>query len=427
MSIITILLPLMANADAAITTNDTEHLAPIQVGFELTGQENPMGVITLTLPWQYTPIDDACLIPGNCSLEAQVGYGDFACENGFQRESLLYQGTDGLILEYSMNFSQVSSGGKFSCGLLSNSTPICWGDNNSHQLEVPPNILATQISAGKEHTCALLIDHTIECWGNNASGQLSSLVGPEVLPSPSDTYIQVSAGDAHTCAVLSDRSAKCWGSSANNRRNIDLDATNYKQIAAGARNTCGVFMNGSAACWGANVQHQVSDIPLASNFKQISMGDAYSCTVFTNGTVQCWGKDDDNQVNDTPSLIDAEEVTSGASFSCVLRTTGEVQCWGLASNNQTVSPVGVNFTQISSGSAHSCGVDINGVAVCWGSNNFGRNQIPQASAIVTIEDQLLTVEEICPLTDFTLHIDNFHNPLLCQNYTAILDFELFQD
>ena len=84
-------------------------------------------------------------------------------------------------------FASITSGGTTTCGLLANGSALCWGSNYYLQLgggsstfretsPVPMNYSYNykQISAGGFHTCGLLSDGTAMCWGNNGYGQIGN-------------------------------------------------------------------------------------------------------------------------------------------------------------------------------------------------------------------------------------------------------------
>ena len=58
------------------------------------------------------------------------------------------------------------------------------------------------VSAGENHTCGLRTDGTVSCWGDNRQGQTTP---------PQGTFTQVSAGMTHTCGVRTDGTVACWG------------------------------------------------------------------------------------------------------------------------------------------------------------------------------------------------------------------------
>ena len=56
-----------------------------------------------------------------------------------------------------------------SCGLRTNGTIACWGDNRNGQLNAPSGRFSA-VSAGGVHSCGLRTDGTIACWGDFAVG-----------------------------------------------------------------------------------------------------------------------------------------------------------------------------------------------------------------------------------------------------------------
>src|SRR5262245_32278448 len=83
-----------------------------------------------------------------------------------------------------LRVTQVVTGGRHSCALLSDGTARCWGYNFYGQLGDDSRVRRLQpvtvsglsnaatLAAGQDHTCALLSDGTGRCWGRNDSGQL---------------------------------------------------------------------------------------------------------------------------------------------------------------------------------------------------------------------------------------------------------------
>ncbi len=56
--------------------------------------------------------------------------------------------------------------------------------------------------AGHGHSCGIKTDGTVACWGNNDWGQSDA---------PEGTFTAISAGNAHTCGIRSDGTIACWG------------------------------------------------------------------------------------------------------------------------------------------------------------------------------------------------------------------------
>src|SRR5207253_2635523 len=93
------------------------------------------------------------------------------------------------------------------CGVKTDGTLACWGDNGFGQAS-PPSGSFTAITAGSDHTCGVKNDGTLACWGDNGKGQASA---------PSGSFRAVSTGDAHTCGVRVDGTVACWGSNESGR------------------------------------------------------------------------------------------------------------------------------------------------------------------------------------------------------------------
>ena len=90
------------------------------------------------------------------------------------------------------------------------------------------------VSAGVDHNCGLRTDGTIECWGDNRYGQSEAPVG---------AYTSVSAGFEHTCAVRSDQTLRCWGNSEDGR--TDAPAGTFTAVSAGGEHSCGLRTDGT--------------------------------------------------------------------------------------------------------------------------------------------------------------------------------------
>ena len=65
-----------------------------------------------------------------------------------------------------------------------------------------PTAASNAVTAGGNHTCGLKTDATITCWGNNEHGQTDA---------PSGTFNAVTAGWNHTCGLKTDATITCWG------------------------------------------------------------------------------------------------------------------------------------------------------------------------------------------------------------------------
>jgi alpha-tubulin suppressor-like RCC1 family protein len=63
----------------------------------------------------------------------------------------------------------------------------------------------TAVSAGEFHTCGIKTDATVTCWGDDSFGQATP---------PAGTFTTVTAGADHTCGMRTNGTAVCWGDSS---------------------------------------------------------------------------------------------------------------------------------------------------------------------------------------------------------------------
>jgi len=123
--------------------------------------------------------------------------------------------------------SFISAGLAHTCGILTNNSAVCWGENENGQLgngnttdatapaAVSGGLQFRAISAGYRHTCAITTLGAAYCWGDNALGQLgdgttTARLTPRAV-SGGLTFMSISAGDTFSCGVTTAGVAYCWG------------------------------------------------------------------------------------------------------------------------------------------------------------------------------------------------------------------------
>ncbi|MCB0866020.1 MAG: putative Ig domain-containing protein [Solirubrobacterales bacterium] len=207
-----------------------------------------------------------------------------------------------------------------SCGIKTDGTLACWGNNSVGQLDNIPSGEFTEISVGYYHTCGIRADGSLACWGNNASNQLNV---------PSGTFTRISAGSHHTCGVKADGTLACWGNNFFNQLD-NVPSGTFNQIGAGARHTCGIRADGSLACWGDNGSGQLSNIP-SGTFFQIGTGALHACGIKGEGTLTCWGNNGYGQLNNVPAGT-FTQISAGERRTCGTKADGYIACWGSNGN-----------------------------------------------------------------------------------------------
>src|SRR5262245_44940179 len=119
------------------------------------------------------------------------------------------------------DWARISSGRDFACGMRLDHTLWCWGQNTYGQLGlgyfggrqlVPTRVGSgsdwARVNAGAIHICGIRSDHTLWCWGQNKSGQLGlnnwrSRTTPTRVGDDRD-WAHVHGGHSHTCGTRLD-------------------------------------------------------------------------------------------------------------------------------------------------------------------------------------------------------------------------------
>jgi alpha-tubulin suppressor-like RCC1 family protein len=299
---------------------------------------------------------------------------------------------------------QIAVGESHACALLRDGSVWCWGANTGGALGVgtmttspyPVEVKglggvgfltgSTWIAAGgegNEYSCALLADGYPRCWGSNADGQLG--VGNSVghlFPTPVNLpgCVDISAGPQATCARVGSGAVWCWGFNSQGLLGVGMTALMVTTpaevmvsagggplsadapVSVGGSTQCAV-VGGNVWCWGSPQKPptQVLDGTTGSPFRSVtsvSAGSDHSCAIVSGGSIWCWGNNSNGQLGDATTTarafpvkvldltgVAATEVVVGADFSCALKIDGTLSCWG----NNTWGQLGNStMTQVSS-------------------------------------------------------------------------------
>ena len=336
-------------------------------------------------------------------------------------------------------FISVSAGGVHSCGVRTDNTLHCWGDNSDGQSSPPSGQFLT-VSAGYQHSCGLATDNTVHCWGRDIAGETRAPGGefiavsagssfscgvrtnnsiqcwgindhgratPPIVPGLVETpeassgvaatsgLTVISAGNRHACAIRADKSVVCWGD--NTESQLNSPQGEFLTVSAGAFHTCAIRVDNTLACWGHNPDGQAS--PPQGEFLTVSAGAFHTCavSVLENNDLsgQCWGFS--AQGRTTPGIALYSDVSAGLYHSCGLKTDKTVQCWGdnasgqggvedptsitcsFAGCRQNLLPIAGEFIAISAGGSHTCAIRVDNTLSCWGSNEDGQLNSPPGS------------------------------------------------
>ena len=259
------------------------------------------------------------------------------------------------------SFVSVSAGESHTCGVKSDGSVVCWG-NDEYGEATPPAGSFVSVSAGGSHTCGVRSDGSVACWGSN---YWNSDYSGQSTP-PTGSFNSVSAGEGHTCGVRSDGSVACWGDDWAGQ--ATPPAGSFVSVSAGYDHTCGVRSDGSVACWGYNGDGAAT--PPAGSFVSVSAGWAHTCGVRSDGSVACWGYNGEGRA--TPPAGSFVSVSAGYDHTCGVRSDGSVACWGGNWTGAATPPAGP-FVSVSAGGEHTCGMRSDGSVACWGNNDYGQS------------------------------------------------------
>ncbi len=243
------------------------------------------------------------------------------------------------------------------------------------------------ISAGGYVSCGIQTDSTVACWGENGvpSNDVANVQPGGAATPPPGTFLEVNAGYATVCGVRTDQTLVCWGSSRFDKRLVPPGR--FTHVAPGLNYVCALRTDGTIACWGGDDpaapgadpdQKVVRDVP-AGQFTQVTMGNRHACALRADGSIKCWGHNADGQINvpggnDVPGLYRYVNVSNFSS--CALKMDNSPICWGRNQGGQQTYPAGATFTQLSTGFAHVCGLRPDRTATCWGRNGEGQTVVP---------------------------------------------------
>ena len=208
------------------------------------------------------------------------------------------------------DWTYIESGTYHTCGLRANGSAWCWGYNINGELgnggvgfqqlrpvQVRDNSGGAaywydwiKISIFNNQACGVRTNGTAWCWGQNNVGQVGNndigdenrpvQVGSNGCSGPYTDWIDISVGEepsnGYACGLRANGTVWCWGSNASGVLGdgttttrfcpvqVEDDAgtgfwTDWTSIQAGFRTTCGTRSNGTLWCWGEGTNGWLGD------------------------------------------------------------------------------------------------------------------------------------------------------------------------
>jgi alpha-tubulin suppressor-like RCC1 family protein len=212
--------------------------------------------------------------------------------------------TSVVVADYGYNACAIGAAGAVWCWGYGGYGQLGIGDESNSSIAVPVVVDAgatpvtgfTSISPSYYNTCGMKSDHTVWCWGDNYYGAIGNgspaMTSTRYFPYPtfvanlaaSATSVFASYWNYNVCASTNDQSAYCWGSNTSGNLANGL-TTGYSNVpsqvltAAGtpltgvARvlnwygKTCALRTDGSIWCW---------PDPAGSNYYAVPLKDSQS-------------------------------------------------------------------------------------------------------------------------------------------------------
>jgi hypothetical protein len=258
-------------------------------------------------------------------------------------------------------FTSVSAGVNHSCGVRTDESVACWGDNTWGQSS-PPSGRFKMVSAGSNYSCGLRLDSSLTCWGLNSYGGASPPLG---------TFTTVNAR-YYTCGIRVDATLVCWGDLE--LMSVRPPSGHFTSVSIGNQHNCAIKTEGTVACWGHNEFPSWRSTPPDGIFTTLGAGEEHTCGLRANGAINCWG----GYINGERNLPSGTFIALSVGFyhNCAVRIDQTAVCWGGSNNLGEASPPTGDVSSVSPGLDHSCGVRTNGTVVCWGSNDSGKATPP---------------------------------------------------
>lgn len=321
------------------------------------------------------------------------------------------------------DISTNGDGFDFSCGVKTDGTGWCWGDNGTGQLGINSSLIEIfpqtqifgggtwlKISTGGGHACGIKSDNLAYCWGMNFDGQLGDgtnvYKNAPVLVAGGGSWKNISSGVYHTCGIRSNDTLWCWGDNWGGQlgdnttgdKNAPVQVTgggSWKSVFASYSDTCGIKSDDTLWCWGYGNNGELGQGAFASSLVpvQVAGGGTWKsvdshCGIKTDSTGWCWGYGGNGQIgngsyadSNVPVQLGGQwlSLSSGSEASCGVMVDGTLWCWGvggwpLGNNDQLYDdqlfpyPVwgGGRWKKVDSGYDYSCAIDKNDEAWCWG-------------------------------------------------------------
>jgi alpha-tubulin suppressor-like RCC1 family protein len=259
-----------------------------------------------------------------------------------------------------------SQDARLSVGLVA-----AWGNNDSHQTNVPPDLTnVVGVAGGQSHCLAFNRDGTVLAWGANDNQQ-------STVPGGLGNVVAVAAGAYHSLALGADGTVSAWGASGNGQTAVPPDLTNAVAIACGDNHSLALRVDGTVTAWGDNSAMQ-TNVPVGlDNVVAIAAGGSFSLALRGDGTILGWGDTGSSQLKVPSTLTNAVALAAGSQHALALTANGTVVGWGANWAGQANPQPGLkNVVAIAAGAQHSLALLADGSVAIWGDSSYNQRRLP---------------------------------------------------
>ncbi len=186
------------------------------------------------------------------------------------------------------------------------------------------------VSAGMYTACGIHTDGSLSCWGDNARSPC-----PNSPPTEGD-FVAVALTTGTGCAIEFSGEILCWGNEENAPDLNDPPAGVWVSLRCGAGACVAIDSHGSLGWWGSTYSARVAPtgVYLAAD---VGVDPDWVCAVDADGGLTCWDEDGAEWQHEAPAGS-FRDVTAGDRFTCGVTDDQNAVCWGMDQQGQATPP-----------------------------------------------------------------------------------------
>ena len=169
------------------------------------------------------------------------------------------------------------------------------------------------LACGRDFCCGIQSNGSLSCWGNNPGGSGTAASG--ISNQTTSKFVWITADDHRFCGATEDGAVECFGGGS---PPDDKPANNFTQVSASANYVCGV-REGTLECWGYDEPEPPGNL---SDVQHIATSSYSACSLDGNGSLTCWGMN-----TSSPPLSSFDTISIDYQAACGIANQ-QLYCWG---------------------------------------------------------------------------------------------------